>query len=332
MPGKCVVLLSGGLDSILAIRIMQEQNVAVEALNFKTVFTCCQDMSAQAAHELGVPMTVIGQEDDYLELVKYPRFKRGRGANPCLDCRIYMFDKAKRFMEQVGAQFLASGEVVGQRPMSQKRRDLDVVSHHSDCEDILLRPLSAKLLPPTKPERDGLVDREKLYDFQGRGRKGLIQLAHRLGVKNIPTPSTGCSLTEPKFSQKVFDLIRLDPEAQRWDFETLKVGRHFRFDNQTKVLIGRSHVENTQLEYLHALPEASSTAILAAQSFMGPVGLLIGPVTDLSLSFAAGLIAKYAHEVNLENALVRVTDKSGERLIKAETSEHVQNARTLASV
>ena len=162
MSIRCVALISGGLDSSLAIRLMQEQGIEVEAVNFKTVFTCCQDTSAQAARDLGVRLTVIGQDEDYLDLVKSPRFGYGKGANPCVDCRIYMFDKAKEFMEQIGAQFIVSGEVVGQRPMSQKKKDLAVISYHSGLEDLLLRPLSAKLLPPTLPEREGWVDRSKL--------------------------------------------------------------------------------------------------------------------------------------------------------------------------
>ncbi len=332
MPGKCVVLLSGGLDSMLAIRILQEQDVEVEALNFKTVFTCCQDSSAQAAHDLGVQLTVIGQEDDYLDLVKYPKFQRGKGANPCVDCRIYMFDKAKHFMEQVGATFMASGEVVGQRPMSQKRRDLDVISHHSDSEDILLRPLSAKLLPPTKPEREGLVDREQLYDFQGRSRKGLIELAEKLGLKNIPTPSTGCSLTEPQFSKKVFDLIQLDPESQRWDFELLKTGRHFRLDEQTKVVVGKNKEHNAILEYMHSLPEASSTALLQPESFAGPIALVIGPKTPDALDFAAGLVVRYGKAPQSNEASIKVRDSDGTRYMTALASEAVLQAKTLSSV
>ncbi len=128
---RCVALLSGGLDSQLAIRLMQEQGIEVEALNFKTVFTCCQDYSAQVAHRLNVPLTILEQEDDYLDVIRNPRFGYGRGANPCIDCRIYMFQRAFRFMEQIDAQFVVSGEVVGQRPMSQKRRDLETISHHS---------------------------------------------------------------------------------------------------------------------------------------------------------------------------------------------------------
>jgi tRNA-specific 2-thiouridylase len=169
---RCVVLLSGGLDSMLAIRIMQEQGIEVEALNFKTMFTCCQDTSAQAAHALNVPITVVGQEDDYLDLIREPQFGYGKGANPCVDCRIYMFQRAHKFMEAIDAQFIVSGEVVGQRPMSQKRSDLKVISNYSGLEELLLRPLSAKLLEPTKPELMDWLTVKSYMTFKGVVAKG----------------------------------------------------------------------------------------------------------------------------------------------------------------
>ena len=290
---RCVTLLSGGLDSMLAIRIMQDQGIEVEALNFKTMFTCCQDLSAQAAHRLGVRLTVVSQEDDYLELIKNPRFGYGKGANPCVDCRIYMFERAEKFMEQIGADFIVSGEVVGQRPMSQKRRDLDVISQQSGLEDLLLRPLSAKLLLPTLPERKGLVDRDRLYAFQGRSRKGLIRLAKAYGLDEVPTPSTGCALTEPLFGKKVHDLIQIQVDPQPWDFQLVKIGRHFRFDNQTRVILGRNEAENHQLEYSHRLPEATSTALLDPENFSGPVALVSGPPTEQAIEFALALVLRY---------------------------------------
>lgn len=326
MPRRCVVLLSGGLDSMLAIRIMQEQGIEVEALNFKTIFTCCQDQSAQSARDLGVRLTVVGQDDDYLDLVKEPQFGRGKGANPCVDCRIYMFEKAKRFMHQIGADFIVSGEVAGQRPMSQKRRDLDRIAYHADLEDLLLRPLSAKLLRPTLPEREGWVDREQLYNIEGRGRKRLIVLARKYGLKAIPTPSTGCSLTEPKFSKKVFDLISAPGESRRWDFELLKIGRHFRFDAQTKVILGRDEAENDQLQYAHQLPDAASTAEFVPENFAGPRALLIGPRTDEAIVFAASLMLRYSRDYDPVNALVRVDDQ----IINAAENDRAKSIETIA--
>ena len=328
MTRRCIVLLSGGLDSMLAIRIMQEQGIEVEALNFKTIFTCCQDRSARTARDLGVRLTVVGQEDDYLDLVREPQFGRGKGANPCVDCRIYMFDKAKRFMHQIGADFIVSGEVVGQRPMSQKRRDLDRIAYHSDLDDLLLRPLSAKLLRPTLPEREGWVDREQLYNIQGRSRKQLIRLANKYGLKEIPTPSTGCSLTEPRFSKKVFDLLDAPGQSRRWDFELLKIGRHFRFDPHTKVIIGRDEAENSQLLYAHQLPDAASSALLTPENFPGPHVLLIGPRTEDAINFAASLMLRYARGYQPGQALVRV----GDQIINASQHARAETLETIASM
>lgn len=331
MTIRCVALLSGGLDSILAIRLMQEQQIEVEALNFKTIFTCCQNQSAQAARDLGVRLTVIGQEDDYLDLVRAPKFGYGKGANPCVDCRIYMFEKANRFMQQIKAHFVISGEVIGQRPMSQKRRDLDIISHHSDLDDLLLRPLSAKAMPPTKPEREGWVDRSRLHGIVGRSRKDLIRLAKKFGMQDIPTPSTGCALTEPLFSRKVHDLIQLDPTSSRWDFEILKVGRHFRFDDQTKVVVGRNEAENEQLSYIHRMPEAVSTAYFQTENFYGPSALLIGPVTEDSLQFVGGLILRYAGDTDQDPCKVCVTQRDRTYSMTVTSSSLAEQAQSLST-
>ena len=317
---------------MLAVRIMQEHGVEVEGLNFKTIFTCCQDQAGQAAHELGVRLTVLAQEDDYLDLVKYPVFGYGKGANPCVDCRIYMFERAKVFMEQIGAQFIVSGEIVGQRPMSQKRRDLEVIAFHSRLEDVLLRPLSAKLLPPTLPEREGWVDRQKLYAIRGRSRKELIELAAKYGLKSVPSPSTGCALTEQLFALKVHDLINFDPASQKWDFEMLKLGRHFRFDSSTKVIVGRREAENEQLEYMYRLPESHASAMLFPENFTGPRTIVIGALTDESLEYAVGLVMRYSKHYEPDNALIRFEEHNQSRTLLGKPNEHAEAAKTLATV
>ncbi len=301
---KAIALLSGGLDSMLAIRIVQQQGIEVEAVNFQTVFTCCKDLSAQAAHELDVRLTVVGQDDDYLDLLREPRYGYGKGANPCIDCRIYMFERAYRYAQQAGADFLISGEVVGQRPMSQKRRDLLLISKQSELDDRLLRPLSAKLLPPTLPEREGLIDRDRLYGFSGRSRKGLIALAKELGLKSIPSPSTGCSLTEKNFAPKVMDLIQLDPEAARWDFELLNVGRHIRFDAQTKLSVGRNESENALLESMYAAPESRGSLLFTPDGFQGPTVLGVGPMSQSAIDFAGGVLLKYSRHADPDDSFV----------------------------
>ena len=290
---SAVVLLSGGLDSMLAIRILQLQGLQVEALNFRTVFTCCQDNAAQAAHELDVPLTVVGQEDDYIEIIRRPQYGYGKGANPCVDCRIYMFQAARAFADRQGAEVVASGEVVGQRPKSQKRRDLILIAEQSGLQDRLLRPLSARLLPPTRAEREGIVDRNALYGFNGRGRRQLVQLARELGLRTLPTPSTGCALTEKTFAGKVFDLIQLDEGSQGWDFELLRIGRHLRWDRQTKVVVGRRESENLQLVRMYQRPESRGTALLVPDNFAGPTVMVIGPPTEEALHFAGGLLMRF---------------------------------------
>ena len=327
---RCIALLSGGLDSMLAIRIMQEQGIEVEALNFKTMFTCCQDLSAQVARDLGVNLTIIGQEDDYLDLVRNPEYGYGKGANPCVDCRIYMFERAKKFMHQVDAQFIISGEVVGQRPMSQKRSDLDTISYQSGLEDLLLRPLSAKLLPPTKPEREGLVDREKLYGVQGRSRKFLIELAHKYNLKDIPTPSTGCSLTEPEFGRKVHDLIQIQVDDQPWDYDALNVGRHLRWNENTKVILGRDHQENLKLEYMHKMEDATSSALIEPLSFKGPTALVTGPANEDSISYALGLVYRYGSTLEDEPNTVRVDAETGSQEMVAVPTDRSSDDITIA--
>lgn len=318
---------------MLAIRIMQEQGIEVEALNFKTIFTCCQDQSAQAARQLGVKLTVVGQEDDYLELIRKPRFGYGKGANPCVDCRIYMFEKARRFMDHVGAQFIVSGEVLGQRPMSQKREDFDIIGRKTELNDLLLRPLSAKLLEPTKPEREGWVDRARLYGFWGRGRSGLIELAKKFGFPEIPSPSTGCALTEVHFSKKVHDLIQLHPAPNRWDFELLKVGRHYRFDESTKVIVSRCESENEQLQRMLAQPDAQPSVALVPDGFRGPTALLVGNFVEKTFEYAGGLVVRHSKPLPGEELIVRVTQRDGSYARREVTAHAASNAaETLASV
>jgi len=310
---------------MLAVRILQEQGLEVEALNFRTSFTCCQNTAAEAAHELGIRLSVLAEEDDYLDVIRRPKYGYGRGANPCVDCRIYMFERARRYMLERDALCVVSGEVLGQRPMSQKRRDLLVIARQAGLEGRLLRPLSAKLLPPTLPEESGAINREQLYDFSGRGRRPLIELARQLGLKRIPSPSTGCALTEPQFATKVHDLVRIDHGNTAWDFQLLKTGRHVRLDRQTKVVVGRREAENLQLETMFAAPSSRAEALVWPENFRGPAALVCGPATDAALEFAAGLVLRYGtSETDAPHVLVRRRD--GEVVLPAVESQPVREA------
>jgi len=315
-PPRCVALLSGGLDSMLAIRLMQQQQIEVEALHFKTMFGCCQDRAGQAARQLGVRLTVVAPEDDYLDLVRRPRFGYGRGANPCVDCRIYMFQRADEFRRQVGAEFVISGEVLGQRPKSQKRRDLEVIAHHAGLGELLLRPLSARRLPPTRPEREGWVDRAQLGDFVGRSRQGLIRLARQFGFPDIPAPSSGCALTDPGFGRKVLDLVRLDPRAAPWDFELLKIGRHVRHDPRTKVVVGRNERENAALDRHYRSAPGDHCALLVPENFTGPSALVVGDQTDGGWHFAASLILRHARKFDPHDARIAAHAAHAQQLLR----------------
>jgi hypothetical protein len=294
MNRKAVVLLSGGLDSTLAALIVKAQGIALEALNFQTMFGCCKDDARGVAYQIGIPYTTLKVGDDYLKVVQEPKHGYGKGINPCVDCRGYMFDLAKKFMDQTGASFLISGEVLGQRPMSQKMRDFNTIGKDTGLEGLILRPLSAHLLPETKPEQAGIVDRSRLYGIEGRSRSELVKLAKEFGVQDIPQPSTGCALTEPAFAKKVRDIFEHKPESYvRWEFEILKVGRHFRLDALTKVIISKDEQENA---YLEAMEPPVGTVLLKCLNFGGPHALLVGDNSDANRERAAAVMLRYAHK------------------------------------
>lgn len=289
MNRKAVVLLSGGLDSTLAVKILQKQGIEIEAINFQTMFGCCKDDARQVAYELGIKFTMLPVGMDYVEIVKNPKYGVGKGINPCVDCRIYMFKMAKKLMETIGASFLISGEVLGQRPMSQRFDCFETIERDSGLEGLIVRPLSAKLLEPSMPEKEGVVNREALYDIQGRSRAKLLRLAREFGMENPPTPSTGCALTEPEFAKKVRDIFQHMEDYERWQFEVLKIGRHFRIDAETKLILGKDAGENEYLEYLHP----RETTLLTPINFSGPSALLIGPLTDMKLREASKILLSY---------------------------------------
>ncbi len=304
MERKAVALLSGGLDSRLAIRVIQEQGIEVEALNFRTMFSCCKDDASGAARELGVKLTFVSQGDDYLDLIKNPKYGHGHGMNPCVDCRIYMYRLGAALMEKVGASFVISGEVLGQRPMSQMLKQLLTIARDSGLEGRLLRPLSARFLPPTLPEKEGIVDRAKLLDIQGRSRKRLHELARYYGLSYDSSASTGCALTDEGFANKVKDLVAHKPDAGRWDFELLKAGRHLRLDDHARVILGREEADNLLIErYFQEAPEDEAT-LVRPKDFGGPVAIIAGDFSRERVLTTGGLIVRYTGKKAPENPVV----------------------------
>ena len=246
MKRKALALLSGGLDSTLAVKIMLEMGLDVEALNFTSPFcTCtgknagCKSEAVRVAETFDIPIKVIHKGLDYLEIVRRPRHGYGKGLNPCVDCRIYLLRKAKEYMRESGADFVITGEVLGQRPMSQRRDTLRVIERESGLEGLLLRPLSAHFFDPTIPEREGWVNRDNLLAIKGRSRKEQIKLADDLNITDYPCPAGGCLLTELSFVPKIQDIFDHSDELNLRDFRLLKIGRHFRIGAKTKLIIGR---------------------------------------------------------------------------------------------
>jgi tRNA-uridine 2-sulfurtransferase len=285
---KCLAMLSGGLDSMLAIKVIHAQGIEVAGLCFVTPFFG-PGAARKAAKQLGIPLIEHDFTDIYFEMMKAPRYGFGGNMNPCIDCHGLMMRTAHSLLEQHGASFIITGEVLGERPMSQTRSGLNAVLKLAADRDLVLRPLSAKLLEPTKPEREGWVDREKLLDLSGRGRKPQTELARQYGITEYPQPAGGCLLTDVKFSQRLKELIAHEGLV-RADIELLAMGRHFRLAGRTKLVIGRKQDENQRL--LDARIE-TDTVLRPPLDVKGPVGLLRGPADDEVRDLAAKLFSRY---------------------------------------
>jgi tRNA U34 2-thiouridine synthase MnmA/TrmU len=291
---KALALFSGGLDSSLAIKLVQEQGIEVEAITFLTPFYSAKsgDFSLErAAQQLGVSLTVVRLGLDYLRVIRKPKYGYGKHMNPCIDCRIYMLKKAKQYARRIGVSFIITGEVLGERPMSQNWKALRIVEEESSLKGKLLRPLSAKLLPPTEPEKAGIVDRNRLLDIRGRSRKRQLALARAYGITEYQSPSGGCLLTYKEFAAKLRDLLTHRKRVSMADLELLKVGRHFRLSDN-KIIVGRSREENEMLLRL----KGRNDYFFEAQGCGSPITLLQGPKTRQAIEKAAQLTAYYSDQ------------------------------------
>jgi len=294
MNPKAIALLSGGLDSTLAVRLILDQGIEVEALNFVTPFcTCNRRGGCEARHVaevLDIPWKTVAFTGEIFQAIKEPRHGYGSGMNPCLDCRILMFSRARERMEEIGAAFVFTGEVLGQRPMSQHRRAMRIIDRESGLDGRVLRPLSARLLEPTVPEREGLVDREKLLAIQGRSRKPQMTLAEKYGIADYPCPAGGCLLTDPGFARRMRDLVRFCPDFDLNDVNLLKVGRHFRLSPSAKVVVGRNEDENRRLQVL----ARGADFRFEVEGCGSPVTLLRGGAGEREIHLAAAMTARYS--------------------------------------
>ena len=320
---KVVALLSGGLDSQLAIKMMQEQGFDVSAVAIKTPFCdfdCgrgCGFEIRERADDLDVNLKTVYLGDEYIEMLKKPKHGIGAGFNPCIDCRSMMFDAAKKHMEDIGAEFIISGEVLGQRPMSQHAPALRTIEKESDLVGKIVRPLSAALLPETDPEKNGLIKRENLGMIRGRTRRNQLDMAKKYGIENPPNAGGGCLLTEPQFGIKAKDLFSHTENPTINDIDLLKIGRHVRLDEQTKFIVGRNKDENEMIKAI-ALP---GDILLEAKDFVGPVSILRGSNAKEHLKFASSVTLRYSDAPNNEQAIVSIRDNDLVEEIASESAE-----------
>ncbi len=317
MKRKAVALLSGGLDSMLAVRVILEQGIPVTGVRFITHFGCDPVTSGSCGKDVeplvkmwghlgfNVRMSHLGQ--DYIEMVKNPKFGRGRNMNPCVDCRIMMLDWARETLEREDAGFLITGEVLNQRPMSQTRERFRQIDKKLGLERRVLRPLSALLLEPTFAEEEGVVDRSRLLMISGRGRQRQYELAKQYGITDIPQPSGGCLLTDPGYSARLRDLWKNDPDAGAHDINLLRVGRHFRPTPTCKVIVGRDERECAMLV---AFEKAGDVRVYLKEH-QGPMVLLRGAFGPDEIRFAGGLAVRYGDVPDKGAADVVVERKGG---------------------
>jgi len=286
---KALSVFSGGLDSILSVLIIRQQGIGVEGVYFETPFFT-SERARESAKKIGIPLRIIDITDEMLSIIKNPRFGYGACLNPCLDCRLLMIKKAAEIMKREGFDFIFTGEVIGQRPMSQTKRALLKIKELCGCGDYLLLPLSARHLPLTLPEREGKVDRNRLLGIHGRSRKEQMRLAEAFGIDSYPSPAGGCLLTDKAFSGRLMDLLIHQKEIKKRDILLLKLGRHFRINPLTKVILGRNRRENEDISSL-ITPEDSYLNVL---EYPGPLVLIPYGGDDEGRRKAAILAASYS--------------------------------------
>jgi len=304
---RALGITSGGLDSILSALVLKEQGIEVAWVNFETPFFS-SDKARRAARMTGISLRVENITQVYVGMLRAPKAGYGANMNPCLDCHALMLQMAGSIMKEEGFDFLFTGEVLGQRPMSQTKPSLRYVEKWSGFEGYVLRPLSAKLLPPTIPEERGLVDRDSLLDISGRSRKRQMELAEAYGVTDYPSPGGGCLLTDPGFSRRVKDLLDRRDELQERDFELLKYGRHFRLDSNHKAVVGRTKEDN---KHISRLIDPDTDIELGMVGMPGPIVLIPSGAPEEIVREAAGLCAAYSKAPDGQPAQVHAKGPAG---------------------
>ncbi|HUL01573.1 MAG TPA: hypothetical protein VLX29_12080 [Nitrospirota bacterium] len=307
---KVVALISGGLDSILAAKVVMEQGFDIVGLYFTSAFSKSygkedRTHAVRVSQATGIDLRVLDMGQDYINLIRHPIHGYGKNVNPCIDCKIYMLKKARAIVQEINAPFIVTGEVLGQRPMSQRRDTLQIIDRDADLRGMILRPLSATLLPPTKAEQEGIIDRKKLLGISGRSRLVQLQLAERYGIRGFSAPAGGCLLTDKNFSEKLRDLFEDQQSVNPDDIRLLTIGRHFRIDTGVKIILGRNNNENNELMTL----AARGYHLFIPHGFPGPVAVLSGPPTQNVKQTIGRLIITYSKHVPQRTYHIRYGDE-----------------------
>lgn len=286
---KVLAMMSGGLDSVLAAKIIRDQGIEVIGICFKSHFFDASN-AIRMAKQIDVPLEVIDFTDEHFEMVKKPKHGYGKNMNPCIDCHSMMMSYAGKLLKKYNADFIITGEVLNQRPMSQNRSALDIVKNDSGFSDKILRPLCAKNLIPTQMEIDGLVDRERLMDISGRSRKVQMELASRLGIADYPSPAGGCRLTEPGYAKRLKDLLELNADPTYNELQLLKIGRHFRMSDSCRIISTRTAEEADEIKKFLV----EGYLLFFAEEFNGSMVIIIGEPKNIDIEFAARMTARYS--------------------------------------
>ena len=298
---------------MLAAKLVKEQGIEVLAIFFETPFFSSK-RARQSARTINLPIEVIDITESHLKMVQKPKYGYGENMNPCIDCHALMLRKAGEMMVEEKAKFLITGEVLGQRPMSQNRKALDLVASESGYDGFILRPLSAKCLPITIPEEEGWVERDKLKGFSGRSRKPQMALAKAFDITDYPSPAGGCLLTDQVFSRRLKDLLSCENGFQVRDVEVLKLGRHFRIGPHTKLVVGRNQQENQAI-----ISMASDNDILFSPlSVPGPTVMILGDALPEDMDLAATITASYSDAADNDQVEIRIAARGKNRVLNAQ--------------
>lgn len=319
---RALAMMSGGLDSVLAAKIIKDQGIEVIGICFKSHFFG-EENAIRMAKQIGIRLEVIDFTEEHFEMVKNPKHGRGKNMNPCIDCHAMMMNYSGKLLEEFNGDFIITGEVLNQRPMSQNKQALNIVKKESGFSNKILRPLCALNLEPTEMELNGLVDREKLLKISGRSRKTQMELAEKYGIKDYPSPAGGCRLTEPNYSLRLREAINTNPNLDKEEIELLRYGRHFRTENNTRIIVSRTGEEGEKIKALLT----SEDTVFIPKSHMGAMGIIHGVVLEEDIELACRIVARYSKGKDEELVTVKYgingTNFKNELSVKPASEEEV---------